>query len=79
MIFKIFQLLGTPNEMTWPGVSALPDFKPNFPKWPRQLLTKKCPALDPEGLDLLKVRIRCSRIISVNWSNFSFYLCVVLF
>ena len=26
-IFKIFQVLGTPNETTWPGVTALPDFK----------------------------------------------------
>eukprot|EP00750_Incisomonas_marina_P005008 INCI13559.1.p1 GENE.INCI13559.1~~INCI13559.1.p1 ORF type:complete len:296 (+),score=45.51 INCI13559.1:96-983(+) len=55
MIFKIFQLLGTPDEMTWPGVNALPDFSGAFPKWPRQMLTKKCPALDSPGLDLLKL------------------------
>ena len=59
MIFKIFQLLGTPDEMTWPGVNALPDFSGAFPKWPRQMLTKKCPALDSPGLDLLKVGLRC--------------------
>ena len=55
MIFKIFQLLGTPNEGTWPGVNALPDFSEAFPKWPRQLLTKKCPALETPGLELLKL------------------------
>ncbi|CAE6964705.1 CDK3 [Symbiodinium sp. KB8] len=32
-IFKIFQKLGTPNEMTWPGVQDLPNFKPSFPQW----------------------------------------------
>ncbi|CAE6426783.1 unnamed protein product [Rhizoctonia solani] len=26
-IFKIFRLLGTPNEEVWPGVSQLPDYK----------------------------------------------------
>jgi len=31
--FKIFQKLGTPTEAEWPGLSALPDFKPSFPKW----------------------------------------------
>merc|ERR1719201_2280553 len=33
-IFKIFQKLGTPTEEMWPGMGALPDFKPTFPKWP---------------------------------------------
>lgn len=27
---RIFKLLGTPNEETWPGMSQLPDYKP-FP------------------------------------------------
>ena len=28
------RVLGTPNEEVWPGVTALPDFKSAFPKWP---------------------------------------------
>ena len=37
-IFKIFRVLGTPTEETWPGVHELPDFKDAFPKWaPRPL------------------------------------------
>jgi len=31
--FKIFQKLGTPTEILWPGVHNLPDFKASFPKW----------------------------------------------
>lgn len=34
-LFKIFRLLGTPNEQTWPGVSQFADFKDTFPKWER--------------------------------------------
>ncbi|MQL93098.1 hypothetical protein Taro_025734 [Colocasia esculenta] len=42
-LFKIFRILGTPNEETWPGVSSLPDFKAAFPKWP----PKKMLCLEP--------------------------------
>ncbi|KAF9005156.1 kinase-like domain-containing protein [Cyathus striatus] len=53
-IFKIFRILGTPNEEVWPGVSQLPDYKPSFPQWSRQELSKVVPALDEAGLDMLK-------------------------
>uniref|UniRef100_A0A0A9E4C6 Uncharacterized protein n=1 Tax=Arundo donax TaxID=35708 RepID=A0A0A9E4C6_ARUDO len=33
-LFKIFRIMGTPNEETWPGVASLPDYKSSFPKWP---------------------------------------------
>ncbi|GMQ03497.1 hypothetical protein CsSME_00049274 [Camellia sinensis var. sinensis] len=36
-LFKIFRVLGTPNEDTWPGVTSLPDFKSAFPKWPSKV------------------------------------------
>jgi hypothetical protein len=29
-LYKIFQVLGTPSEAVWPGVSHLPDFKVNL-------------------------------------------------
>ncbi|CAN6442564.1 unnamed protein product [Victoria cruziana] len=32
-LFKIFRVLGTPTEETWPGVTSLPDYKTSFPKW----------------------------------------------
>ncbi|KAL2525575.1 Cyclin-dependent kinase A-1 [Abeliophyllum distichum] len=52
-LFKIFRVMGTPNEDTWPGVSSLPDFKSAFPKWPRKDLATVVPNLDAAGLDLL--------------------------
>ncbi|PRT53033.1 Cyclin-dependent kinase 1 [Wickerhamiella sorbophila] len=52
-IFKIFRLLGTPNEQVWPGVTTLPDFKTTFPQWSRKPLEKAVPELDEFGRDLL--------------------------
>jgi len=52
-LYKIFQALGTPSEANWPGVSALPYYKPTFPKWTGNHLRTFVPNLDPMGLDLL--------------------------
>lgn len=52
-LFRIFRLLGTPTEQTWPGVSQLPDYKPIFPNWTGENLAEKVPGLEPAGLDLL--------------------------
>ncbi|KAJ0400772.1 hypothetical protein P43SY_008709 [Pythium insidiosum] len=52
-LFRIFRVLGTPDDHSWPGVSSLPDYKTSFPKWRPQPLSKVVPALDPVGLDLL--------------------------
>ncbi|EPS43765.1 hypothetical protein H072_2265 [Dactylellina haptotyla CBS 200.50] len=53
-IFKIFRILGTPNEETWPGVTSLPDYKASFPQWSRTDLLKSVPTLDEPELDLLE-------------------------
>jgi len=53
-IFKIFRVLGTPNEDNWPGVSSLPDYKSTFPQWSRQDLANVIPTLDEAGIDMLK-------------------------
>ncbi|KAF8144974.1 CMGC/CDK/CDC2 protein kinase [Mycena galopus ATCC 62051] len=56
-IFKIFRIMGTPNEMTWPGIQSLPDYKSTFPQWSAQDLALVVPALDKVGLDLLKAML----------------------
>ncbi|PAV84334.1 hypothetical protein WR25_16815 [Diploscapter pachys] len=50
-LFKIFQVMGTPTEETWPGVSSLHDYKPTFPKWKKSTLGDKC--VDKKGRALL--------------------------
>ncbi|RLN39544.1 hypothetical protein C2845_PM01G01020 [Panicum miliaceum] len=57
-LFKIFRVLGTPNEQSWPGVSCLPDFKTAFPRWSAQDLATIVPNLEPAGLDLLSKMLR---------------------
>lgn len=52
-IFKIFKILGTPNESTWPGVSQLPDFKSTFPQWGGVDLAEAVHEIDTTGADLL--------------------------
>ncbi len=52
-LFKIFMVMGTPDEHCWPGVRELPDWKETFPKWRPRPLSEVAPTLDPLGLDLL--------------------------
>jgi len=53
-LFRIFRVLKTPTETLWPGVSQLPDFKANFPKWTTYCLEKHLKNLSDDGIDLLK-------------------------
>lgn len=57
-LFKIFRVLGTPNEVTWPRVTCMPDFKSTFPKWEPKLLSTLVSGLDSLGLDLLSQMLR---------------------
>lgn len=52
-LYQIFQILGTPNESNWPGVTKMPYFRDNFPNWTADLLSEKCSRLESSGLDLL--------------------------
>ena len=52
-LIKIFRLMGTPSERTWPGISQLPEYNPNFQSFATQNLQMIVPQIDPLGLDLL--------------------------
>ena len=62
-LFKVFQLLGTPGEGS--GVTSLPNFRNNFPKWNKNVLASKFVGtpLDSVGLDLL------SSMLQINPAN----------
>ncbi|KAL3900032.1 MAG: hypothetical protein SGCHY_001625 [Lobulomycetales sp.] len=53
-LLRIFKLRGTPSEQSWPHVSELPEYKPNFPMYPAVSLASKLPNIDAAGLDLLE-------------------------
>ncbi|KAL4991607.1 kinase-like domain-containing protein [Aspergillus falconensis] len=50
---KIFRLMGTPSERSWPGISQLPEYRANFHVYATQDLGLILPQIDPLGLDLL--------------------------
>ena len=57
-LFQIFRILKTPTDQDWPGVTQFPDYKPSFPKWAENKLSKKMAVfLDENGMDLLTVSI----------------------
>jgi len=53
-LLKIFRLMGTPTEQTWPAVSAFPEYRAAWPLYQPQDLASFLPTVDPFGLDLLK-------------------------
>ncbi|KAG8802002.1 Cyclin-dependent kinase catalytic subunit [Serendipita sp. 398] len=52
-IFRIFRIMGTPNDTIWPGVSELPDYKSTFPQWGPQPLGEVVKGVDAQGLDVI--------------------------
>ncbi|THG20371.1 hypothetical protein TEA_000603 [Camellia sinensis var. sinensis] len=52
-LHKIFSIMGTPDATTWPGVTSLPDYRPDFPKQDPKNLAEYVPNLEPAGVDLL--------------------------
>lgn len=53
-LFRIFRLLGTPDEESWPGVKELPNYKTKFPKWATpECLDQELPNSEAWAADLL--------------------------
>ena len=52
-IFKIFKVLGTPNENNWPDALKLSDFKSTFPKFRGMPMTEHTATLNELEVDLL--------------------------
>ncbi|KAK6436390.1 negative regulator of the PHO system [Oleoguttula sp. CCFEE 5521] len=65
-LLKIFRLMGTPSERSWPGISQFPEYKPNWPVYATQELRAILPSVDTAGLQLLgqmlqvRPEMRCS-------------------
>ena len=53
-IFKIFKVLGTPNDNHWPDALKLDDMKATFPKFRGMPLSEHTKNLSEIELDLLK-------------------------
>jgi len=52
-LMRIFKIRGTPTVDYWSNIKTLDLYKPDFPVYPGEPLSKCVPKLDSEGLDLL--------------------------
>ena len=65
-LLKIFRLMGTPSERSWPGISGYPEYKQTWPVYATQELRAILPQVDSLGLQLLsqllqlRPEMRCS-------------------
>ncbi|GMG19692.1 unnamed protein product [Ambrosiozyma monospora] len=53
-LLKIFRIMGTPNERTWPGVTNYPNYRTNFNVFIPQDLRILIPSIDNLALNLLQ-------------------------
>ena len=53
-IFKIFKVLGTPNDNNWPEALKLSDFKASFPKFRQMPMAHHTPKLNEFEINLLE-------------------------
>lgn len=78
-LFKMFQVLGTPNEKVWEGVTDLRDFNESFPNWPKKGVASKVKASD-SAIDLIekmltfnpRQRISCTKAIEHRYFDEDF-------
>jgi len=65
-LVRIFRIMGTPSERSWPGISQFTEYKQNFHMYATQDLRVILPQIDPVGIDLLqrmlqlRPELRCS-------------------
>ena len=52
-IVRIFRIMGTPTERTWPGITNFPEYKPTFQLYATQDIRAILPQIDHLGIDLL--------------------------
>ncbi|KAL9610978.1 MAG: hypothetical protein Q9167_004355 [Letrouitia subvulpina] len=72
---KIFRLMGTPSERSWPGITAFPEYKPGWHVYATQDLRLILPQIDAGGLDMLgrclqlrpEMRISALDALSHGW------------
>lgn len=52
-IIRIFRIMGTPTERTWPGLSQFPEYKTTWQMYATQSLATILHQIDATGIDLL--------------------------
>lgn len=74
---KIFRLMGTPSERSWPGISQFPEYKSNVTVYHTQDIRNYLPQIDPVGLQLIssmlqlrpELRVSAQQALQHPWFN----------
>ena len=53
-LLRIFRLMGTPTEQTWPGIAQYSEYKATWPYYVTQNLSQILPMMDNLAIDLLQ-------------------------
>eukprot|EP00002_Diphylleia_rotans_P024748 TRINITY_DN4887_c0_g3_i4.p1 TRINITY_DN4887_c0_g3~~TRINITY_DN4887_c0_g3_i4.p1 ORF type:complete len:196 (+),score=27.02 TRINITY_DN4887_c0_g3_i4:526-1113(+) len=59
-LFKIFQVLGVPDEEGWPGVTQLPEYRNIFPNWRPMDLHNTYPTVPVEYRQMIASLLVCN-------------------
>jgi len=51
-LVRIFKVMGTPTEESWPGVSQLPEYNPDIPLYPAMPVDAIMPGMEAAGYDV---------------------------
>ncbi|WPA96712.1 negative regulator of the PHO system [Cercospora beticola] len=76
-LLRIFRLMGTPSERSWPGISSFAEYKQTWPVYATQELRTILPQIDTLGLQLLgqllqlRPEMRCTaqQALAHPWFN----------
>lgn len=76
-LVRIFRIMGTPSEATWPGISQYTGYKHNYQDYAVQDLRVVLPEIDSCGIDILQrmlqlrpeLRIGASNALKHPWFN----------
>jgi negative regulator of the PHO system len=76
-IIRIFRIMGTPTERTWPNITQFPEYKTTFQMYATQDLRQILPQIDATGINLLsrmlqlrpELRISAKDALNHPWFN----------
>ena len=73
-LFKIFRLLGTPTEASWPRVTELANWNVAFPLWPALRIKNLLPPFCEDGIAMIEVRTTSKESYLSNMYHF---ICMI--
>ncbi|KAK0621532.1 kinase-like domain-containing protein [Bombardia bombarda] len=76
-IVRIFRIMGTPTERTWPGLTSFPEYKTTWQMYATQNLSSILSQIDHAGIDLIsrmlqlrpELRISAHDALQHHWFN----------